>query len=457
MRSLFLRIFFTFLVTILVVVAAVVVLTLVRDREFPPLTHQEFVRQAIKEYGRQTIQAYEREGVEKADAFAAELFRKHDIRLLLFDRHGRPLTRQRVPRRMEHMVQRAMRSGEVVFPMMGARNSLASVVRTPSGGTYIVALALPERPPAGQLARGVTHGFLGWQLLLLLVAAAIACFFLARSLTSPVSRLRQATRRFAGGDLSTRIGSSVKGNNEISGLAHDFDEMAGKIENLVKSQQQLLRDISHELRSPLARLGIALELARQEENPEVRGKALARIELESERMNEMIGQLLSLTRLGSGSVELQQEEFDLRELLGKLVQDADYEAKTRDCDVIFTAPQAVPYTGSRELLARALENVIRNAVRYTPDGSRVTVDMRHDQQRLLIRIADQGPGVPQEALGRLFEPFYRVADARDRQSGGTGIGLAIAERAVTLHSGSIRASNRPEGGLLVEISLPVAG
>jgi two-component system sensor histidine kinase CpxA len=356
---------------------------------------------------------------------------------------------------MEHMVQRAMRSGEVVFPMMGARNSLASVVRTRSGATYIVAIALPDQPPSGHFLKGVIHGFLGWRLLILLAVAAVACFFLARSLTSPIGRLRQATRKFAAGDLSTRIGYTVKGKNEISGLAHDFDEMAGKIENLVKSQQQLLRDISHELRSPLARLGIALEMARQEENPEVRDKSLARIELESERMNEMIGQLLSLTRLGS--VELQQEEFDLRELLGRLVQDADYEAKTRSCEVIFTAPQSVPYTGSRELLARALENVIRNAVRYTPDDSRVTVDMQLDQRNLTIRIADQGPGVPHEALGKLFEPFYRVADARDRQSGGTGIGLAIAERAVTLHSGTIRASNRVEGGLLVEIILPVPG
>jgi two-component system sensor histidine kinase CpxA len=355
---------------------------------------------------------------------------------------------------MEHMVHRAMRSGEVVFPMMGARDSLASLVSSPNGEDYIVAVMLPDRPPRGHLLRGVTHGFLGWQLLLLLTVAAVACFFLARSLTSPIVRLRRATRMFASGDLSTRIGGTVKGNNEISGLAGDFDEMAGKIENLVKSQQHLLRDISHELRSPLARLGVALEMARQEENPEVRGKALARIELEAERMNEMIGQLLSLTRLDSGSVALRHEEFDLCELLGRLVQDAGYEAKSRACTVVFDAPETAPFTGSRELLARALENVIRNAVRYTPDRSRVHVDLQREAGEVIIRIADQGPGVPDEALGKLFEPFYRVADARDRQSGGTGIGLAIAERAVTLHGGSIRASNRPEGGLLVEIVLP---
>jgi two-component system sensor histidine kinase CpxA len=172
-------------------------------------------------------------------------------------------------------------------------------------------------------------------------------------------------------------------------------------------------------------------------------------------MNEMIGQLLSLTRLGSGSMELQREEFDLRELLNSLVQDANYEAKTRHCEVVFTAPQPVPFIGSRELLARALENVIRNAVRYTPDQSRVTVALQVGPGALTLCVADQGPGVPDDALGRLFEPFYRVADARDRQSGGTGIGLAIAERAVKLHDGTIRASNRSDGGLLVEIILPL--
>ncbi len=453
MHSLFLKIFSTFLVTILLVVLAVVALTLLRDREFPLLTHQNFVRQAINEYGQQAIRAYEEAGIQQADALVEDLFREHGVRLLLFDRYGQPLTRQHVPRRMEHMVRRAIRSGEVVFPMRDARNSMASVIRTPAGETYIVAIVLPQRPPHDQLLRGITHGFLGWQLLLLLAVAAAACFFLARSLTSPIFRLRQATRRFAAGDLSTRIEGKVKGSNEISGLARDFDEMAVKIENLVNAQQKLLRDISHELRSPLARLGVALELARQDDKSEGRGKALARIELEAERMNEMIGQLLSLTRLGS--VELQSESFDLGELLGGLVQDADYEAKSRHCQVVFKAPATeVPFTGSRELLARAFENVIRNAVRYSPDHSRVTVELQGEQAEVVIRIADRGPGVPPDALGRIFEPFYRVADARDRQSGGTGIGLAIAERAVRLHSGKIRASNRAEGGLLVEVVLP---
>lgn len=455
MRSLYVKIFLTFLVTIFLVILAAVILTVVRDREFALLPHQEFVRKAITEYSRQMIYAYEHDGIEAADKVSHVLEQKSSIHITLFDERGRALTHRRVGRHMEKMVQQALRTGEVVFPKVGVRNRLASVIQMPSGRTYVVGVRLPNRPPAGGFVRSITHGFLGWQLLLLLGVAALACFFLARSLTSPISRLRQATRNFAAGDLSTRIGDGIKGSNEIAGLAGDFDDMAGKIEDLVDAQQRLLRDISHELRSPLARLGIALEMARQEQDPEKRDKSLLRIERETERMNEMIGALLRLTRLDNGSDELQKEEFDLTELLGSLVQDANYEASARSCQVLLTAPAAATCVGSQELLARAIENVIRNAVRHTSEGSQVNVEFSAEGGQRVIRVADQGPGVPDVALDKLFKPFYRVESARDRQSGGTGIGLAIAERAVSLHGGSIRAENRPEGGLVVEIRLPV--
>lgn len=454
MRSLFLKIFLYFLLIILLVTAAVVTLTYFRDREFPPLAHQSFARQAIAEYGRGAILLFEREGVDALDGYTRKLLQDSGVRLLLFNHAGHPLTNKKVPRRMYHMVHRAMRSGEVVFPMMGTRNGVASMVRGAAGSTYFVVISLPDRPPARHFIKGVTHGFLGWQLLILLVVTALVCYVLARSLTAPIGRLRQATRRFAGGDLSTRIGDQVRGKNELSILAHDFDEMAAKIEALVEAQKNLLRDISHELRSPLARLGIALELARQPKNPESQNKALSRIELEAERMNSMIGQLLSLTRFESGARELPFQKFDLCELLANLIKDAEYEAKTRHCTVTFEAPQTAVYYGSEELLAQALENVIRNAVKYTADNSVVSVAVIVGTENLTIKVADQGSGVPDEALVKLFEPFYRVAAARERQSGGAGIGLAIADRAVKLHSGTILASNRAAGGLLVEIDLP---
>jgi two-component system sensor histidine kinase CpxA len=454
MRSLFVKIFLYFMLTIILVTSAGILLTYLRDREFPPLAHQSFAKHAIAEYGRQAIAAFEDKGIVAVDLFAVELLDEAGIRIILFDDSGRPLTRNRVPRRMHHMSQRALRSGEMVYPRMGERNWLASPIQSRDGQTYIVALGLPDVPPPKHIIKGLTHGFLGWRLLILLVVSAGVCFWLARSLTSPIRVLRRATQQFAAGDLSTRIDGKVHGKNEFAGLAADFDEMAGKIEDLVGGQQRLLRDISHELRSPLARLGVALELARQDNNIESRHKALGRIELESERMNELIGQLLSLTRLESGADQLPRTEFDLCLLLDRLVRDADFEAKNRQCQVMFNGPESVIVNGYEELMARALENVIRNGVRYTEEGTQVSVELKRDPENIVIRIADHGPGVPDEVLDKMFEPFYRVADARDRQSGGTGIGLAIAEQAVRLHGGSIRAINRAEGGLLVEIFLP---
>jgi len=339
---------------------------------------------------------------------------------------------------------------------MGPRNSLATTVHSPSGKTYVVAVNVPTRPSTHHPFRGAIRGFLGWELLALLVITALVCYFLSRTLTAPITRLRQATRSFADGDLSTRIGDRTKGTNELAELSHDFDEMAGKIEALIGSQQRLLRDISHELRSPLTRMGIALELARQGQ-PTSREKALTRIELEAERMNTMIGQLLGLTRLETGAEVPPFQTFDMSRLLIQLVEDANFEAARRQIQVVFTGIKNINFFGTAELLSQAFENIIRNAVKYTASETVVTVSLSSTDESVTIEVSDQGEGVPEELLDKLFEPFFRVADARDRQSGGTGIGLAIAERAVKLHSGTILAHNHPDGGLLVRVVLPLRG
>lgn len=456
MRSLFLKIFLYFLLTILLVSTFVVVLTYLRDQEFPPLAHQDFARAALVEYGRDAIEEYEHEGSEELDEFVVKLRDKSGIFLVLFDDQGQSLSRRSVPRRMHHMAKRALRSGEVVFPMMGARNGLASLVRGRSGRTYVVAIALPDRPRQKEFFKGITHGFLGWRLLILLAVTAVGCYFLARSLTSPISRLRRATQRFAAGDLSVRIGDQIKGRNEISGLARDFDEMAAKIEDSVEAQKRLLRDISHELRSPLTRLGLALELARNLGSSESQDNAFARIELEAERMNTMIGQLLELTRLENGSGRVAFQAVDITLLLQGLVRDAGFEAEARGGHVVLSGDYvAQTLLGGEDLLRQALENVIRNAVKYTDDGTTVEVIMSKSMDQLIIRVLDCGPGVPEESLEKLFDPFYRVADARERTSGGTGIGLAIADRSVRLHGGTIMAKNRSDKGLEVEIKLPL--
>ncbi len=256
--------------------------------------------------------------------------------------------------------------------------------------------------------------------------------------------------------------------DELASLAADFDVMAEKIQSLVDSQRRLLGDISHELRSPLARLNVALELARQRSGTGAT-MALERIQREAEILNEMIGQLLALTRLESGTEEIRKTEFDVALLVREITDDADFEARSRKRFVRLKSVDSCTIVGNEQLLRRAIENVVRNGLQYTAEDTEVEVKLecsvKHhagklnnespDKRPVVITVRDHGSGVPENALAEIFRPFYRVDDARDRKAGGVGLGLAIAERAVQLHRGNVEATNAPDGGLVVTITLPV--
>ena len=293
-------------------------------------------------------------------------------------------------------------------------------------------------------------------LLIAMLISGIVCLMLARYLTSPISKLRKATNKLAAGDLSQRV-SPLLGSrkDEIVDLANDFDHMAEQIQNLVTSHKQLLRDASHELRSPLARLQVALGLARQR-NSQSSVEEFDRIEREAERLNELIGQLLSLARLETGNMPLQNETFDLTNLLESIAHDAAYEARARHRDVKLIHSVPVHINGNTMLLHSALENVIRNAIRYTDENTSVELSMSNDNaDNVTIKIRDYGPGIPEDMLTQIFEPFVRVGEARDRTSGGYGLGLAIASRAISLHGGSITAHNESGKGMSINIELPI--
>ena len=240
-------------------------------------------------------------------------------------------------------------------------------------------------------------------------------------------------------------------------LMRDFDVMAERLETLVDSQSRLLKDVSHELRSPLARLSVALGLARQKAGPEIEG-SLGRIELEADRLNQLIQRLLTISRLESGADGLHKSSLSLRELVEQVAHDAEYESPGRHCRVVADPNDEFLVEADPDLLRSAVENVIRNATRYTAEGT--TVEVKLDRPKaphadeMVIRVADAGPGVPEAALMKIFEPFYRLDDARNRQTGGAGLGLSIADRAIRLHGGQVHASNRKEGGLEVEIRIP---
>jgi signal transduction histidine kinase len=307
-----------------------------------------------------------------------------------------------------------------------------------------------EPPRAPSLFFDSWLGYL--RLIGLFLTGIILCAGLAIYLTGPIRRLREATQKLAAGDLQTRVPrGTIRRRDELADLARDFDVMAERIESLVTSQRRLASDVSHELRSPLARLNVALEIAKQKSNPET-APILDRIETESTRLNDMISRLLTLSKLESGAEAIEWRPIDLDELVKDVVADADFEARARGRFVKISSAAACTVMGSESLLRSAVENVLRNAVRYTPEQTVVNVSLAADNGHATLQIADHGGGVPEKELANLFKPFYRVGEARERSTGGTGLGLAIAERAVTAHKGTIAAKNS-NGGLAIEIKL----
>lgn len=290
------------------------------------------------------------------------------------------------------------------------------------------------------------------------IAGGAVCYGLARYLTKPVRSIRSAARELADGNLTIRVGTAAgRRRDEIADLARDFDHMAERLQTLVAAQQRLVRDVSHELRSPLARLGVSLELVSQKAGDTAR-EPLERAHLEINRLNEMIEQLLVLSRLESTADAPSMSRIDFRELVVQAVADADFEATASSRFVRAALPESCSVLGSAELLRSAIENVLRNAVAYTPRETTVEVALviaqSGDGAVAELSIRDHGPGVPPQHLKSIFQPFFRVSESRDTESGGNGIGLAIADRAVRTHRGTIQAENLADGGLLVRISIP---
>jgi len=394
----------------------------------------------------------DRAGIDGLKAWLREMDRREPVPLLLVDGNGTELLGRPVPEAVARRLARdAMRPR---FGRPGLPPHMA--IRLPDGAEYRL---VPD-------FQGVTLGrvlqrprVIALPLILAALISGIVCFLLARYLTAPLGKLRRATEAYAAGELDTRVAPTLGARkDEVADLAQAFDRMAQRLQELMTSQRQLLSDVSHELRSPLARVQVALGLARQR----AEGRAAAeldRIEHEAENLNELIGQLLSLARLESGVTPAAHERVDLAELVANVAGDADFEARATDRRVGIAQTVPAVIDGDARLLHSALENIVRNSVRYTAAGTAVDLSLARDRDRAdswRITIRDHGPGVPEGMLPRLFEPFVRVGDARDRASGGYGLGLAIAKKAIRLHGGEVFARNEPDGGLCVIVTLPLA-
>ena len=459
MRTLFLKIFFSFWLTIVLMGISFYVVALTTRTENPYPSFRHFAMQAMAKYGDDALRAWHRDKRDGLLSYVEKLEQQTGIKLYLFAGGDDPLSGRPVPEKAKDLASRILAGKQGnTRPSRGKWiGRLLDPDSVASGQARVLVMKLPDHPPP------LFHFMLHWEwnkIFLYFIIGGLVCYFLSRSLTAPIRKLREATNRIAGGDFSVRVGKELdRKGSEVADLGHDFDIMAERVEGLLLAQRRLLRDISHELRSPLARLNVALELARQRAG-EKASPPLARIEKEAERLNDLIGQLLTLNLLESGTEELTRESVDLNALIVMVAEDADFEAQSRKRRVCFPRGEKAMVSGSWELLRRAMENVVRNGVHYTAENTHVEIsfsvhkDGDTKQARVLVR--DHGPGVPEETLNNIFKPFFRVAEARDRQSGGSGIGLAIADRAVRLHGGRMTAANAEDGGLVVEILLPIA-
>jgi two-component system, OmpR family, sensor histidine kinase CpxA len=286
---------------------------------------------------------------------------------------------------------------------------------------------------------------------------SLLCAVLAQYLTSPIVRLRDAAHAIARGNLDARAGlSGSTRRDEIADLVKDFDTMAEEIRNLVESSKRMLMGASHDLRSPISRIRVALSLASTAPEPE-RKELLDRIEFELLRLNGMIEQILTVARLESGQLKPASELLSLNQVIGEAVEDARFEASQSNVEVVYDEnwPE-LTMAGEENMLRSAFENVLRNAIFYSGENGRVELSVALENRLARVSVRDNGPGAPEAALPKLFTPFYRVDDARGTSTGGSGLGLSIVSGAVKAHNGSVRARNLQPRGLEIIIELPLA-
>lgn len=328
---------------------------------------------------------------------------------------------------------------------------LGALPLTYRGETYRVLMKRTIEPVRSGISRMLDER-VTWTLLALIVSGVLS-LYLAYSLSRPLKLLRITSRSLASGRLESRVPASVSRRaDDIGQLGHDFDDMAERIQSLIEAQQKLLSNISHELRSPLTRLQIALGIARQRATDDSSAPQLDRIEREAQRLETMIAQLLQLSRLENRLQHMDLQVIDLARVLQTIVDDARFEASSDDCEVSLSLNHHTRVIGDQMLLSSAIENVIRNAIKYSRATGTVGIATRQRDTSVELSVSDQGGGVPESDLPRLFDAFYRASNS---SAGGSGLGLSITRQAIEAHHGSVEAMNNPDGGLTIRFDIPI--
>lgn len=450
MRSLFFKIFIIFWIaqTLIFLISTALILA----RRFPrPASMLDPAFSSLRMEAAEAVQSFDASGCAGFESFA----QRHRGTFALVDGNGSTVcgngalsAQEQLPSATEIYGRQLGQDTVWTLPVVSAKGQQFR---------FLVSVHREQHTWYGDLAH-----FAFPQLLVAVAVGGLTTFVLVMIFTRPLVNLREVARQLASGRLSARAKESRKPSafhaDEFDALAHDFNHMAERLESLVNAQKMLLRDVSHELRSPLARASVALELARDDADSTMTTH-LDRIQRETERLNQLIGQLLTLSSLEANEVQVGSERIALNGLLEEIVSDANYEAHQRNCSVLLHAGERLEVVGLRELIYRAIENVVRNAIRFTEEGTAVeirTVPVQDGSRKLAsVQISDHGPGIPEKEIESIFRPFYKVDQARSPQKGGFGVGLAIADRSVKLHKGDLRAFNRPTGGLTIEMRFPM--
>jgi two-component system sensor histidine kinase CpxA len=380
------------------------------------------------------------------------------MRTYVIDMHGVDILHRPLLDRIERRVRRMAALGFLADadgnapPLMPDALRATPQIVGPDGAVYTFLFGYRPWSTFGALGAPRENVL---RLIIALGVSALISWWLARYLSRPVTSLQASTRALAAGHLDTRVAPDIaRRSDELGVLARDFDTMAERLRELLAGKETLLRYVSHELRSPLARLRVALSLARRE-GADI-SREMDRMERETERLDTMIGQILRLSSLANDDPSVVRQRIELGHLLSEVVDDARLEARADNKTVEFTPAVHAEVLGNHELLRSAIENVIRNAIRFTENASKVDVGLEVRSRQAVVTIRDQGCGVPDNELQKIFEPFHRVPGANDRGSTGGGLGLTIAARVVSVYGGRVHARNAPDKGLIVEIELPLA-
>jgi len=397
-------------------------------------------------------QAYERGGSTALTEWSLQQ-RREGIEATLYE-NGQALSPIRIPPSVQESLQTwlAEKRDVVLQPWPNLYLAVQQVQGSDGHSRQLVAFSRSHSRLRQQTRQSI---FLAIQGGLSLLFIGFVGWWVARSVAKPVEAIRRATQRMASGELSARVEGKRRAPDELAQLASDFDAMAERIEALVAHDRSVLQDLSHELRSPLARLHLILDLAHRSTTPEEASRYFLQAEQEISRLDDMTGEMLALSRLEGGIPGVNREPVDVSALLRECVRRAQLEAQARGIvlDVVDAAPAIV--SGNELLLERAFDNLIANAIKFSPAGGRVVLRSQSVAGRVEMSVSDNGPGVPDAELGSLFRPLFRGSNAS--RADGHGLGLAIVQRVVKAHGGDIQAANGADGGLVVCLQLPLAG